>query len=126
MLQNSNAFGGFSVKDINEAHHFYSEVLGLKVVKNEMGILELHFPGDSYVILYPKPDHQPAVFTVLSFPVEDIDATVDALLSKGITMEIYEGFNQDEKGIAWGNGPSIAWFKDPSDNILAVLSNNRM
>ncbi len=93
-----------------------------------MDILEVHFPGDSHIIIYPKPDHRPAVFTVLSFPVKDIDQAVDGLIAKGVTMERYEGFKQDEKGIVRSEsaeqGPSIAWFTDPAGNILSVLEDN--
>ena len=128
MLQNSNAFGSFATNNIDEARKFYSQTLGIQVIDNPMGILELHIKGSTPFIIYPKPTHEPATFTVLSFPVEDIDEAVDALISKGINMDVYEGFRQDEKGIARSKsaeeGPSIAWFKDPAGNILAVLSDN--
>ncbi|MGB0176239.1 MAG: VOC family protein [Owenweeksia sp.] len=128
MLQNSKAFGSFSTNNMTEARKFYGETLGLNIKDNAMDLLELHFPGGGNTIIYPKPDHKPAVFTVLSFPVKDIDETVDALIAKGISMDRYEGFKHDKKGIVRSQspdeGPSIAWFKDPAGNILSVLEDN--
>lgn len=128
MLQNSHAFGSFSTDDIEKARVFYSEVLGLDVKDNPMGFIDLQLVGGGRTIIYPKPDHQPAVFTVLSFPVDDLDKVVDELIAKGVKMERYDGFNQNEKGIARSDnpehGPDIAWFKDPAGNILAVLQSN--
>ncbi|MDO7882400.1 VOC family protein [Salinibacterium soli] len=127
MLADSAAFSGFSVNDLDAARAFYRDVLGLALVDNPMGMLELEFPGGGHVIAYPKGEaHQPATFTVLNFPVDDIDAVVDELSARGVVFERYEGMHQDEKGIsrgrAAGQGPDIAWFTDPSGNILSVLS----
>jgi catechol 2,3-dioxygenase-like lactoylglutathione lyase family enzyme len=127
MLKTVSAFSGFSVKDQSEALEFYSKKLGLEVDDTGMG-LELHLPGtDTSVFVYPKENHKPATFTVLNFVVEDIDAAVDELKEAGIALEIYEGMEQDEKGIARGKsanmGPDIAWFHDPSGNVLSVLQN---
>lgn len=126
MLKDSHAFSGYSTNDIEAARHFYSEILGLEVTDPyDMGMVELTFPGGGHVIIYPKDDHAPAAFTVLNFPVDDIDKTVDELTAKGVVFERYEGFEQDEKGIARTadpqQGPDIAWFKDPGGNILSVL-----
>ena len=122
MLSNRHAFSGFSTDDIPKAKEFYGTTLGIDV-SEENGMLTLKFPGGHTVLIYPKDDHEPATFTVLNFPVEDIDAVVDRLTAAGVTMERYEGFDQDEKGIARsdGEGPTIAWFKDPAGNILSVL-----
>jgi catechol 2,3-dioxygenase-like lactoylglutathione lyase family enzyme len=124
MLKNSKAFSGFSVDDINKARTFYGETLGLDVKGNEMGILELHTNGGIPIIVYPKPNHTPATFTVLNFPVDDIEKAVDELSAKGITFQQYNQpeLKTDEKGICRGNGgPNIAWFKDPAGNILSIL-----
>ncbi|MDB5237222.1 MAG: glyoxalase [Parcubacteria group bacterium] len=125
LLTDSHAFSGFSVKDIAEAQQFYGTVLGLKTEQTPQG-LQLHIAGGKDVFLYPKPDHIPSEFTILNFPVDDIDAAVDELLASGVTFEHYgEAMHQDEKGIARGRsagmGPDIAWFKDPSGNILSIL-----
>jgi catechol 2,3-dioxygenase-like lactoylglutathione lyase family enzyme len=120
MLANTPAFSGFAVPDIDAARDFYVNTLGLKVTE-EMGLLTLQLAGDRPTIIYPKPDHTPATYTILNFQVEDIDAAVDELTSRGVTFERYEGFPQDEKGVMRGNGPDIAWFKDPAGNILSVL-----
>jgi catechol 2,3-dioxygenase-like lactoylglutathione lyase family enzyme len=120
MFQNTKAFSGFSVDDIPRARQFYAETLGLKVTEAN-GLLTLHIAGDRPTIVYPKPDHTPAAFTILNFPVDDIDAAVDALAARGVEIERYDGMEQDEKGIARGPGPEIAWFKDPAGNILSVL-----
>ena len=124
MLQSSQPFASFAVPDIGAARHFYGEQLGLDVRDApEQGIIELHFNGGPPVIVYPKPDHRPAVFTILNFPVADVDAAVDELAGKGIGMERFEmdGMEPDDKGIYRGEGPAIAWFKDPAGNILSVL-----
>ncbi len=122
MLQKSKAFSGYSVNDLARAKSFYGDVLGLHITQNNMGILELHLEGGNRVILYPKPDHQPATFTVLNFPVPDIEQTVAALTNVGVVFEQYEGNLQTSKnGIYRGGGPLIAWFKDPAGNILSVL-----
>lgn len=113
-------FSGFAVSDLEAARRFYGEVLGLRVSLNG-GLLHLHL-GDRDVLVYPKPDHQPANYTILNFPVEDIERAVDDLAARGVTFERYDGFNQDERGIARSDqGPPIAWFTDPSGNILSVL-----
>jgi extradiol dioxygenase family protein len=123
MFKDSKAFSGFAVKDLDAARTFYGETLGLDArVSTEMGLLELHLAGGTTVLVYPKEDHQPAVFTILNFPVPDVDAAVDQLNAAGIRMERYPGLETDEKGIARGEGPTIAWFTDPSGNILSVLS----
>lgn len=125
MFKGSKAFSGFSVKNIDAAKQFYGETLGLEVEVNDMGMLVLHLATGGAVLLYPKENHEPAAFTILNFPVENIDAAVDELGQKGITFERYPDMQQDDKGIARGlanhMGPDIAWFKDPSGNILSVL-----
>lgn len=125
MFRDSKAFSGFSTNNIEAAQKFYQEVLGLEVTL-EHGMLGLHIAGGGEVMIYPKPHHEPATFTVLNFPVENIDAAVDGLVKQGVTFEHYGGELQtDNKGIArglsTGVGPDIAWFKDPAGNILAVL-----
>jgi predicted enzyme related to lactoylglutathione lyase len=121
MLKNSHAFSGFSTNDIPAARTFYADVLGLEV-SEDMGLLNLKFAGGGRGIIYPKPNHEPASFTVLNFPVDDIEAAVDGLAAAGVTFERYEGQEQDKRGIARDpQGPAIAWFKDPAGNILSVL-----
>ena len=120
MLSNSHAYSGFSANDIQKAKEFYAETLGLKVTE-EHGMLTLHLAGGGKVIIYPKDNHEPASFTVLNFPVENIDQAVDGLAKAGIRFERYEGISQDERGIQREYGPPIAWFKDPAGNILSVL-----
>jgi catechol 2,3-dioxygenase-like lactoylglutathione lyase family enzyme len=123
MLADSKAFSGFAVPDIEEARRFYGETLGLNVELIEgPGLLTLHLEGDRPVMIYPKPDFEPATYTILNFPVDDVEAAVDELSSRGVQFERYDGFDQDEKGIARGNGPDIAWFKDPAGNVLSVLT----
>ena len=123
MLKDSNAFSGFSVNDLEKAKDFYQNTLGITIGDNPMGLLELHFNNGAKVIIYPKPNHEAATFTVLNFPVDDVEKTVDKLTAKGVKFEHYTGNIQtDAKGIARGNGgPTIAWFKDPAGNILSVL-----
>ncbi|MGM9478158.1 VOC family protein [Pedobacter sp. GSP4] len=124
MLKNSKAFSSFAVSDIAKAKDFYQNILGLAVKDNPMGVLELQIADRTPILIYPKPDYQPATFTVLNFPVANIDEAVAELNSKGIIFEHYdeEYFKTDEKGISRGNGgPNIAWFKDPDGNILSVL-----
>jgi catechol 2,3-dioxygenase-like lactoylglutathione lyase family enzyme len=124
MFNNTRAYSGFSVNDLEKAREFYSQVLGLEVKDAPMKILELHIKGGNPIIVYPKADHTPATFTILNFPVKDIDLAVDELTAKGVIFERYEGdIATDEKGICWskGKGPNIAWFKDPAGNILSVL-----
>ncbi|MGW1887463.1 VOC family protein [Streptomyces sp. NPDC001970] len=120
MLGDSRAFSGFSVDDLEKAKQFYGGTLGLRV-SEENGLLTLHLAGDTNVLVYPKDGHTPATFTLLNFPVADIDRAVGELVARGVTFERYEGFEQDEKGIHRGRGPEIAWFKDPAGNILSVL-----
>ena len=120
MLGNSKAFSGFAAPDIEQARQFYGETLGLNTSVDN-GLLTLHLAGGRDTLVYPKPDFEPATYTILNFPVEDVDAAVDALTERGVSFERYEGFEQDDKGIARGPGPRIAWFKDPSGNILSVL-----
>jgi catechol 2,3-dioxygenase-like lactoylglutathione lyase family enzyme len=121
MLASSEAYSGFAVPDLAAARQFYGETLGLKVTgREEDGLLALELAGGRNVVVYIKPDHTPATYTILNFPVEDVDATVDALTERGVRFEKYEGFDQDEKGIHRGQGPAIAWFRDPAGNILSV------
>jgi predicted enzyme related to lactoylglutathione lyase len=126
MLKDSKAFSGFSVNDLAAAKTFYGETLGLNVEQDEMG-LTIKISGGYGIFVYPKEDHQPATFTILNFPVDDIDAAVEELKGKGVTFEQYENMT-DEKGIARGlaanRGPDIAWFKDPAGNILSVLQDS--
>ena len=120
MFENTKAYSGFSVDDLDRARQFYEGTLGLKVTE-ENGMLGLHVSGGGDILVYPKPDHTPATFTILNFPVEDIDRAVDDLTGNGIEMVRYEGMNQDEKGIMRNEGPPIAWFLDPAGNVLSVL-----
>ncbi|MGN6540733.1 MAG: VOC family protein [Ginsengibacter sp.] len=123
MLSESAAFSSFSVNDLQSAKTFYQDILGLKVSDNPMGLIELHLHAGSKIIVYPKPDHVPATFTVLNFPVKNIDEKVDELISKGVSFEQYDGqIKTDEKGISRNNGgPTIAWFKDPAGNIFSLI-----
>jgi predicted enzyme related to lactoylglutathione lyase len=122
VLKDSKAFSGYSADDLDAARAFYADVLGLDVEEAaEMPILRVRFGGDRHVIVYAKPDHQPATFTVLNFPVPDIDAAVDELAARGVVFERYEGFGQDAKGVMRDRGPLIAWFKDPAGNILSII-----
>ncbi len=124
MLSSSHAISGFSASDIASEKAFYAGTLGLNVTEAN-GMLNLHLVGGGTVLIYPKPNHEPATYTVLNFPVADIDATVTALAAAGVQFERYDGLNQDERGIARPPspeyGPPIAWFKDPAGNILSVL-----
>ena len=122
MLRESKAFSGFSVDDIQKAKEFYGRTLGLKVSESN-GLLRLHFGNGNTVLVYSKSNHAPATFTILNFPVENVDKAVDELTKRGVRFEIYNlpDIKTDEKGIMRGNGPTIAWFKDPAGNILAVL-----
>jgi predicted enzyme related to lactoylglutathione lyase len=123
MLGNSKAFSGFAVDDLQSARQFYEETLGVetKVLDEENGVMELDLPGDPNPIVYVKPDYVPATFTVLNFPVDDIDAAVDGLAGRGVSFERYDGFPQDEKGVMREGGPLVAWFKDPAGNIFSVM-----
>ena len=123
MFGKTKAFSGFSADDIPAAKRFYGETLGLDVTE-ENGMLNVTLGTGGVVLIYPKPNHQPATFTVLNFPVSDINGAVDALITAGVTLERYEGMPQDERGIVRGpaeSGPPIAWFKDPAGNVLSVL-----
>ncbi|HTP27345.1 MAG TPA: SRPBCC domain-containing protein [Anaeromyxobacteraceae bacterium] len=120
MFANTKAFCSFAVPDLRAARAFYSETLGVRT-SEEDGLLTLYLAGGRAVLVYPKPDHQPATFTVLNFPVDDVERAVDELSRRGVRFERYAEFSQDAKGIARGDGPPIAWFKDPAGNILSVL-----
>jgi predicted enzyme related to lactoylglutathione lyase len=123
MLAKSEAFSGFAVGDIEQAKDFYANTLGLEVSQNEGGLLTLHLGGGTNVLVYPSPSHVPATFTVLNFPVDDIDQAVDELVRRGVQMQRYEGMPADDRGIMREGGPFIAWFTDPAGNILSVLQN---
>ena len=120
MFANTKAFSGFAVDDLQKARKFYGDTLGLKTSEKH-GLMTLHLAGGRDTLVYPKPNHTPATFTILNFPVEDIEKAVDELARRGVRFERYDGFEQDEKGIFRGGGPYIAWFKDPAGNVLAVL-----
>ena len=122
MLSESKAFSGFSVPDTEAARAFYADKLGLEVTEDH-GILQIQLGGGHHAIAYPKPDHVPAGFTILNFPVADIEATVDDLTSRGVVFEKYEGteVETDAKGIFRKGGPLIAWFTDPAGNVLSVI-----
>ena len=128
MFEHTKAYSGFAVDDFQKAQEFYGETLGLKttVLSEENGLMTLHIAGDRPTLVYVKPDFTPASYTILNFPVKDVDGAVDELSERGVSFERYEGFDQDEKGIARsdGGGPTIAWFKDPAGNILSVLDAN--
>ena len=126
MLKESKAFSGFSVNDIQKAKDFYGRTLGLQVSESH-GLLTLQLAGGNKVLIYPKVNHAPATFTVLNFPVENVDESVDELAKRGARFEIYDESNikTDEKGIMRGNGPPIAWFKDPAGNVLSVIEETR-
>ena len=120
MFTDTKAFSGFAVDDVARAREFYGDTLGIRT-SEENGLLTLHLAGDRPTLVYPKPDHTPADYTILNFPVADIDAAVDELAERGVRFERYEGFGQDERGIMRDQGPPIAWFRDPAGNVLAVL-----
>jgi len=120
MFTNAKAFSGFAVDDVAAAREFYGDKLGLEV-SEENGLLTLQIAGDRPTLVYPKEGHTPAEYTILNFPVDDIDAAVDELTARGVELERYEGFGQDERGIMREQGPPIAWFKDPAGNVLAVI-----
>lgn len=127
MITHTFAFSGFAVPDIEAAHHFYGTVIGLDVAVVDMGQLSIELPGGGWVLVYPKPDHVPATYTVLNLEVDDIDRAVDELEAAGVELARYPGMVQDARGIArgiaTGEGPDIAWFTDPAGNILSVLQN---
>lgn len=124
MFDSSGAFSGFSIDDRDAARTFYGEVLGLRVTDDAMGFLNLHLDSGAVVLAYVKPDHTPASFTILNFPVDDVESAVDDLNSRGVVTTIYNdtGMPVDEKGIMRGNGPDIAWFTDPAGNVISVLA----
>jgi predicted enzyme related to lactoylglutathione lyase len=122
VFANTKAFSGFAVPNLEAAEKFYGDTLGIDISKGEMGDLVLNLTGGRDTFIYEKPDFVPATYTILNFVVDDVDQAVDRLTKKGVEFERYEGFDQDEKGIARGDqGPTIAWFKDPAGNILSVL-----
>ena len=122
MLTDSKAFSGFSVNDISQARTFYADTLGLRVSEDN-GMLTLHIAGDRGILVYPKDDHTPASFTILNFPVNDVEAAVDELTNRGVSFERYADMeaDMDEKGVFRGGGPLIAWFNDPAGNVLSVI-----
>ena len=122
MLKESRAFSGFSVGDTQKAKEFYRQTLGLEVSESQ-GLLTLHLAGGTRVLIYAKPQHQPATFTILNFPVSNVEEAVDELTERGVRFEIYNlpDLKTDERGIFRGGGPTIAWFKDPAGNVLSVL-----
>src|ERR1700712_1872880 len=127
MFENTKAFSSFSVSDLEKAKKFYEDTLGLQTKTIDMGegnkVMELHIPGGAMVMIYPKPNHTPASFTVLNFPAKDVEKSVDELIAKGVKFEQYhnEWMDTDEKGILRGMGPTIAWFADPAGNIISVV-----
>ena len=125
MFKNTKAFSGFSVNDMQKAKEFYNGTLGIEISENDMGIMTLKIAGGTDIVVYPKPNHEPATFTILNFAVADVDKAVDGLIKAGVKFEHYDfgEIKTDEKGIMRGNGygPDIAWFKDPAGNILSVL-----
>jgi catechol 2,3-dioxygenase-like lactoylglutathione lyase family enzyme len=126
MLKDSKAFSGFSVDDLQKAKEFYGQILGLEVSEEEMGLLSLHIAGGNNILIYAKDNHAPATYTILNFPVDNVEQAVDELTRRGVRFEQYNepDLKTDEKGISRGNGPTIAWFKDPAGNILSVLEVN--
>jgi catechol 2,3-dioxygenase-like lactoylglutathione lyase family enzyme len=123
MLANSKAYSGFAVDDLAKAREFYGETLGLKttLVDEENHLMSLDLAGDRTTLVYERPGFTPASYTILNFPVDDIDDAVDGLAARGVRFERYDGFEQDEKGVLRSGGPYIAWFKDPAGNVLSVL-----
>jgi catechol 2,3-dioxygenase-like lactoylglutathione lyase family enzyme len=121
MFSDSKAFSGFAVSDVDAAEKFYGETLGIRVTKDH-GLLTLQLDdGARPTLVYPKPDHVPASYTILNFPVDDVGAAVRELAERGVTVERYDGMPQDDDGVMRGNGPDIAWFKDPAGNVLSVI-----
>ncbi|GAA4209385.1 VOC family protein [Actinocatenispora rupis] len=122
MLTDSEAFSGFAVDDLAAAKAFYTDTLGLTVTDEPMaGLARLQLAGGRSVLVYAKPDHTPATYTILNFPVPDVEAAVDGLTARGVTFVRYDGMQQDAKGIHRGGGPLIAWFTDPAGNVLSVV-----
>jgi catechol 2,3-dioxygenase-like lactoylglutathione lyase family enzyme len=124
MFADTKAYSGFAVDDLQKAKDFYTETLGLRMsdLDPENGLMALHIAGSRDILVYLSPSHTPASFTILNFPVENVDEAVDELTRRGVRFERYDGFEQDEKGINRGAGPLIAWFKDPAGNILSVTT----
>ena len=124
MFANTKAYSGFAVDDAQKAREFYGEKLGLNttIVSEEFGLLSLDLAGDRPTLVYEKADHKPAGYTILNFPVDDIDEAVDELTARGVRFQHYDGFPQDEHGVMRGQGPDIAWFTDPSGNVLSVIA----
>ncbi len=120
MFKDTKAFSGFSVDDIDQAKDFYGGTLGIDLT-DENGMVGLHIADGGEIMIYPKEDHTPASFTILNFPVDDVDQAVDELTERGVSFERYEEFQQDEKGISRDDMGAIAWFKDPAGNVLSVL-----
>ena len=121
MFKDTKAFSGFAVRDVEAAQRFYGDTLGIET-SIAHGLLTLHLAGgERPTLVYPKPDHTPADYTILNFPVDDIDSAVDELVARGVEFERYEGMEQDERGIMRQFGPYIAWFRDPAGNVLSVL-----
>jgi catechol 2,3-dioxygenase-like lactoylglutathione lyase family enzyme len=120
MFGTTKAFSGFSVDDVPAAKRFYHETLGLRV-SEEHGMLTLHIAGDRDILVYPKADHTPATYTILNFPVDDIDKAVNELAERGVHFKRYDGIPMDDNGVFRGGGPLIAWFTDPAGNVLSVL-----
>jgi catechol 2,3-dioxygenase-like lactoylglutathione lyase family enzyme len=120
MFRDTEAFSGFAVDDLAKAREFYAETLEIETTE-EHGLLTLHLAGDRPTLVYPKPGHTPAEYTILNFRVGDVEQAADELATRGVQLERYAGFEQDERGIFRGGGPLIGWFKDPAGNVLAVL-----
>jgi catechol 2,3-dioxygenase-like lactoylglutathione lyase family enzyme len=120
MFGAARAYSGFAVDDMDKGREFYAGTLGLRTSEDH-GLMWLHLAGGRDTLVYPQPDATPASYTILNFEVDDIDEAVDALVARGVQFERYEDVEQDEKGIARGDGPDIAWFKDPAGNVLSVL-----
>jgi catechol 2,3-dioxygenase-like lactoylglutathione lyase family enzyme len=122
LINDAKAYSGFAVDDVRKAREFYADRLGLdtEMLDEEHGLMALHLAGGRDTLVYEKADHAPANYTILNFPVDDVERAVDELTERGVSFEHYEGFEQDERGIARGPGPDIAWFKDPAGNVLSV------
>ncbi len=120
MFQNDGAYSGFAVDDLDAARAFYADTLGLEVSTLDSGFLQLNLASGATVLVYGKPHHEPASFTILNFPVDDVDTAVDDLNAKGVETAIYDDMPADSKGVMRGHGPTIAWFRDPAGNVLAV------
>ena len=123
MFSAESVFSSYAAKDLDAERAFYENVLGLEVTTNAMGFIDLHLPNGVSVLVYEKPDHTPAGFTVLNFLVDDVDAAVADLVGRGVTMERYSDLPQDSTGVMRGNGPDIAWLADPAGNVIALIKN---